>query len=137
VHEHRESALGRALVLSRLVVGRPIQVLRRINALLHHLYCRRRGKQGPGPGTSTARLYHRARSRTTSRAQASTFFFLETGHIFIDNSDSLQPNAYNTLERKEDYIQIVASFSRSSSSPAAGTVALKPTTLPTKDLQRF
>ncbi|CAD6235651.1 unnamed protein product [Miscanthus lutarioriparius] len=36
--EHRESALGRALVLSHLVVGRPVQVLRHIGALLHHLF---------------------------------------------------------------------------------------------------
>jgi hypothetical protein len=66
------------------------------------------------------------------------FFFEKTGIYFINISEGLQPNAYNdTLERKENYIQVLASFSRSSSSPAAGTVALKPTTLPTKILQRF
>jgi hypothetical protein len=67
-----------------------------------------------------------------------SFFFEKPGIYFINIPDGLQPNAYNdTLERKENYIQVFASFSRSFSSPAAGTVALKPTTLPTKNLQRF
>jgi hypothetical protein len=69
---------------------------------------------------------------------AQSFFFEKPGIYVIDISNSLQPNAYNdTLERKENYIQVLASFSRSSSLPAAGTVTLKLTTLLTKDLQRF
>jgi hypothetical protein len=40
-------------------------------------------------------------------------------------------------KEKENYIQVVTGFSRSSSLPAVGTVALKLTTLPTKDFQRF
>jgi hypothetical protein len=53
-------------------------------------------------------------------------------------SDGLQPNTYkDALENKENYIQILASFSRLPSSPAAGTVSLKPTLLPTKKLQSF
>jgi len=72
------------------------------------------------------------------KSPTSSFFFEKPGIYFINNSDGLQLNAYNdTLKRKENNIRVLASFSRPSSSPVAGTVALKLATLPTKNLQRF
>jgi hypothetical protein len=65
-------------------------------------------------------------------------FFGETGLYFTYNADSLHPKSYkDTFKRKKNYIQVLARLSWSSSPPTVGTVALKPTTLPTTERQRF